>query len=70
MGLSLTNQFSGRRTAAAETGCELTVFLAAPSEALEDFYCNQARSKRPRFITLFHTATKSFRNFSWESSHP
>ena len=31
---------------------------------------DQARSKRSRFITLFHTATKSCRNFSWESSHP
>ena len=30
----------------------------------------QARSKRSRFITLFHTSTKSCRNFSWESSHP
>ncbi len=28
------------------------------------------RSKRSRFITLFHTATKSCRNFSWESSNP
>ena len=28
----------------------------------------QARSKRSRFITLFHAATKSCRNFSWESS--
>ncbi len=31
--------------------------------------CNQTRSKRSRFITLFHTAMKSCRNFSWESSH-
>ena len=30
---------------------------------------DQARSKRSRFITLFHTATKSCRNFSRESSH-
>jgi len=30
---------------------------------------DQARSKRSRFITLFHTATKSCRNFPWESSH-
>ena len=31
---------------------------------------DQARSKRSRFITLFHTATKSCTNFSSESSHP
>ena len=31
---------------------------------------DQARSNRSRFMTLFHTATKSCRNFSWESSHP
>jgi hypothetical protein len=31
---------------------------------------DQARSKRSRFITLFHAATKSCRNFSWESSYP
>jgi len=31
---------------------------------------NQARSKRSRFMTLFHAATKSCKNFSWESSHP
>jgi hypothetical protein len=29
---------------------------------------DQARSKRSRFITLFHAATKSCTNFSWESS--
>jgi hypothetical protein len=32
------------------------------------FY-DRVRSKRSRFITLFHAATKSCRNFSWESSH-
>ena len=31
---------------------------------------DQVRSKRSRFITLFHAATKSCRNFSWEPSHP
>jgi len=30
----------------------------------------QARSKRSRFMTLFHAATKSCRNFSWESPQP
>jgi hypothetical protein len=29
----------------------------------------QARSKRSRFITLFHAAAKSFTNASFESSH-
>jgi len=29
----------------------------------------EARSKRSRFITLFHAATKSFTNFSFESAH-
>src|SRR5690242_16735606 len=29
---------------------------------------NQAMSKRSRFITLFHAATKSFTNFSFESA--
>ena len=28
----------------------------------------QARSKRSRFMTLFHAAMKSCTNFSWESS--
>ena len=32
------------------------------------FCYDHARSKRSRFITLFHAATKSRRNFSWESS--
>ncbi len=32
--------------------------------------CDQERSNRSRFITLFHTATKSCTNFSSESSHP
>jgi hypothetical protein len=31
---------------------------------------HQARPKRSRFMTLFHTAMKSCRNFSRESSHP
>jgi hypothetical protein len=30
---------------------------------------DQARSKRSRFITLVHAATKSFTNFSFESAH-
>ena len=30
----------------------------------------QARSKRSRFMTLLQTATKSCRNFSWESLQP
>ena len=30
---------------------------------------DQTRSKRSRFITLFHAATKSFTNFSLESAH-
>jgi hypothetical protein len=29
----------------------------------------QTRSKRSRFITLVHAATKSFTNFSLESAH-
>jgi len=32
------------------------------------FYRHQARSKRSRFITLFHAATKSFTNFCLESA--
>jgi hypothetical protein len=31
---------------------------------------DQARSNRSRFMTLFHAATKSCRNFCWASSHP
>ena len=31
------------------------------------FTLDHARSKRSRFITLFHAATKSFRNFCWPS---
>jgi hemerythrin-like domain-containing protein len=31
---------------------------------------NQAKSKRSRFITLFHTAIKSFTNFSLASALP
>jgi hypothetical protein len=30
---------------------------------------DQARSKRSRFITLSHAATKSFTNLSFESAH-
>ena len=30
---------------------------------------DQARSKRSRFMTLSHAATKSRTNFSFESSH-
>ena len=30
---------------------------------------DHARSKRSRFITLVHAATKSFTNFSFESAH-
>jgi ATP-dependent DNA ligase len=33
------------------------------------FRRDQARSKRSRFITLVHAATKSFTNFSFESAH-
>src|ERR1700730_4682362 len=33
------------------------------------FRRNQARSKRSKFITLVHAATKSFTNFSFESAH-
>src|SRR5580658_464363 len=33
------------------------------------FRRDQARSKRSRFVTLVHTATKSFTNFSFESAH-
>jgi len=32
--------------------------------------CYDARSKRSRFMTLFHAATKSCTNLSWESAHP
>lgn len=31
---------------------------------------NQDKSKRSRFITLFHANTKSFTNFSFESALP
>jgi hypothetical protein len=41
---------------------------AGPRKA-PDFRQAQARSKRSRFITLFHAATKSFTNASFESSH-
>src|SRR5271163_72375 len=34
-----------------------------------DLLTAQLRSKRSRFITLFHAATKSFTNFSFESEH-
>ena len=47
-------------------------FLSQKCEELKlMLYCyDQLRSKRSRFIILFHTATKSRRNFSWESLHP
>jgi hypothetical protein len=32
-------------------------------------HVDQARSKRSRFMTLSHAATKSRTNFSFESSH-
>ena len=37
--------------------------------SLDSSCYDQARSKRSRFIILFHATTKSCRNFSWESSH-
>ena len=46
------------------------VFTEVPAVRRRRLCDNQARSKRSRFITLFHTATKSCRNFSWESLHP
>ena len=45
-------------------------FFAALCEGSRGYLCyDRARSKRSRFMTLFHAATKSCRNFSWESSH-
>jgi hypothetical protein len=35
-----------------------------------ELLCAHARSKRSRFITLFHAAIKSCRNFFWESRDP
>jgi len=37
--------------------------------ASKAFCSDQARSKRSRFITFVHAATKSFANFSFESAH-
>ena len=38
-------------------------------DGLEHLHCHHARSKRSAFMTLFHAATKSFTNFSFESAH-
>ena len=38
-------------------------------EPAKNLRCDQARSKRSRFITLFQAAAKSFTNFSFESAH-
>ena len=63
-----TFRFSGGDTPSAATGVRLTV-LSSPCQQPRSRLCHdQARSKRSRFMTLFHAATKSCRNFSWESS--
>jgi hypothetical protein len=52
---------------ASKTGTLLRLF----PDALVDVFCyDLARSKRSRFMTLFHAATKSWTNFSCESSLP
>ena len=50
------------RPRAGETGVTISFVWKA-------FRRDQARSKRSRFITLVHAATKSFTNFSFESAH-
>src|SRR5436190_18192146 len=42
---------------------------AAEASEGKPFRRDQTRSKRSRFITLVHAATKSFTNFSFESAH-
>jgi len=54
---------AGSATLPADCKCFL-VAIAALHAAFPE-----ARSKRSRFITLFHATTKSRRNFSWESLH-
>ncbi|HKN49087.1 MAG TPA: hypothetical protein VJ010_02555 [Actinomycetota bacterium] len=58
----------GALTLAAAAGAELTVRAASSGrvEALRDLSpdSDQARSKRSRFMTLSHAATKSRTNFS------
>ncbi len=53
----------------SRTPCSASAMLLNNCCFCESFI-NQARSKRSRFITLFHAATKSCRNFSRESSLP
>jgi iron(III) transport system permease protein len=45
-----------------------SVLFTVPTGRRATRCCDQARSKRSAFITLFQAATKSCRNFSWASS--
>ena len=58
---------SKHKTPAGELSAGVrSAMLPSPAGSLRP----QARSKRSRFITLVHAATKSFTNFSFESAHP
>jgi hypothetical protein len=52
----------GEVRAEEETG--LGLLSSATLSSIVRLCYDQARSKRSRFITLLHAATKSFRNFS------
>ena len=54
------------RSDETRTPVKLTHGRAVPNARLD---VDQTRSKRSRFMTLFHAATKSRTNFSFASSH-
>ena len=72
--LSKITDNTGMKIGISDGGVSITTiavrFSAALPKAPKTLCFDQARSKRSRFITLFHAATKSCTNFSWESSHP
>ena len=65
----ITFRFQRRRYAVRWNRLLADRFCLPVRSQQKRLYHNQERSKRSRFITLFHAATKSCTNFSWESSH-
>lgn len=67
----LTFRFSSGDKPSAGTGCYLTVFSCRLVRSLRKrLSYDQAMSKRSRFITLVHAATKSCTNFFCASALP
>ena len=65
-GTAANNPAAAERQATIAAAFSKWPFAKFPSKA---FRRDQTRSKRSRFITLVHAATKSFTNLSFESAH-